>query len=1053
MTIGNQTQANQSVYSRRLRVFLCHSSGDKPAVRVLYKRLQTEGIDPWLDEENLLPGQYWEAEIRKAVEQTDVVIICLSISSINKTGFVQKEITFALDIAEQQPEDTIFLIPLKLEECTIPNRLNKLHWVNYFEETGHARLMRALEARAQKLGIALEPVSKTAPSETFISRAPTVAASLVEPELNDGMSRNQTVYLPVGGASTQGLEQSTMISSGRVSSSATETTTQPGPGFVSIEFLSGPLKGTIYTINKPVIALGREPANDVVISYAAISRHHAQIVYSNGRWSIRKLAPQNTVTVNKKEVQQETLNNGDIVVLGTVCSFRFLPGSAQEIAAPPHEQPLVTQAVQNVPPSASIVGSIGTELKVIDGTRWGQQSPWIEISSNIHREKKIYPLVNPIINIGRAPAPENDIVIDENVVSGQHLQVVRDGNQMVIVHPHPARQRTANGLIYQGRVIQGDQPFRKILTRGDIFRIGDEHGTLVTLTYNDGSGASQEPVLELRPIPLNSPRITIGRHPDNMVVLNHPQISSHHASIEQVQGGHRISDLRSTSGVFVNGQRISDHLLKSGDEVRIGPFKLTYTGTRLTQQDESNGIRIDALHLKKLGNKNVILLNDISLVVPPRKFVALVGGAGAGRSTLMDALSGLRPAQQGTVLYNGQDYYKNLAAFSTQLGYVPQDDIIHRDLTVERALYYDAKLRLPTDFTDEQIKQRIEEVLEEVELTQRRKLLVSKLSSGQRKRVSIALELLANPSVFFLDEPTSGLDPGLDRKMMFLLRKLADKGHTIVLVTHATNDIINTCDYICFLAQGGRVAYYGPPEEAKKYFGKSAFTDIYYALEPTDDNPNIPAEAEARFKASPEYQKYVVDPLMRGPAARVGDNQSSSTIKRPKRSNPRNQFWLLSKRSLELLKNDGGHLALLILQVPLVALVLLFLAGYGTFDLSSVATCVPQGQFPNSSGNSFSCQNVVNALNTSQGQVYMQQHNFTSINQAVQSFIAPGSGGDAQKILFIMALAAVAFGCMNGIREIVRERAIYQHERMVNLGIIPYIFSKIAVLGMLCLLQ
>ncbi len=176
-----------------------------------------------------------------------------------------------------------------------------------------------------------------------------------------------------------------------------------------------------------------------------------------------------------------------------------------------------------------------------------------------------------------------------------------------------------------------------------------------------------------------------------------------------------------------------------------------------------------------------MLLNDISLAIPPRKFVAIVGGSGAGKSTLMNALTGQQPAQEGTVYYNGQDYYRALAAFNTQLGIVPQDDILHRDLSVEQALYYAAKLRLPEDFTPAQINQRINEVLEDVEMKHRRKLLVSKLSGGQRKRISIALELLANPSVFFLDEPTSGLDPGLDRKMMFLLRTFADTTRDIPL--------------------------------------------------------------------------------------------------------------------------------------------------------------------------------------------------------------------------------------------------------------------------------
>ncbi|HLG77485.1 MAG TPA: ATP-binding cassette domain-containing protein, partial [Ktedonobacteraceae bacterium] len=393
-----------------------------------------------------------------------------------------------------------------------------------------------------------------------------------------------------------------------------------------------------------------------------------------------------------------------------------------------------------------------------------------------------------------------------------------------------------------------------------MFRIGDEHGTLITLTYGDGSEVPQAMLPAMQPIPLSDERLTIGRVGDNTVVLNHPQISAHHALLEKVEGGYRLTDTNSTNHVYVNGQRISTQLLRTGDELRIGPYRLIYTGTELRQYDESNSIRVDALHLKKTGNNQVILLNDISLVIPPRKFVALVGGSGAGKSTLMDALNGLRPASNGAVLYNGEDYYRNLAVFSTQLGYVPQDDIVHRELTVERALYYAARLRLPSDFTHEQIQWRIDEVLEDVEMTERRDLLVSKLSGGQRKRVSIALELLANPSIFFLDEPTSGLDPGLDRKMMFLLRRLADKGHTIILVTHATNNI-NSCDYVCFLAQGGRLAYFGPPNAAKDFFEKTDFAEIYSALEPTREQPDIPAQAEARFRASPDYQRYIAEPL------------------------------------------------------------------------------------------------------------------------------------------------------------------------------------------------
>ena len=143
---------SQTASPRLLRVFLCHSSGDKPAVHELYRRLKACNIDPWLDKENLLPGQDWEYEIRKVVKHTDAVIACLSRESISKTGFVQKEIKLALDVYDEQPEGSIFLIPLKLEECDLTQRLKPFHAVNYFEEDGFDKLISALKYRGESLG-------------------------------------------------------------------------------------------------------------------------------------------------------------------------------------------------------------------------------------------------------------------------------------------------------------------------------------------------------------------------------------------------------------------------------------------------------------------------------------------------------------------------------------------------------------------------------------------------------------------------------------------------------------------------------------------------------------------------------------------------------------------------------------------------------------------------------------------------------------------------------------------------------------------------------------
>ncbi|MFL5694487.1 MAG: FHA domain-containing protein, partial [Ktedonobacteraceae bacterium] len=518
---------------------------------------------------------------------------------------------------------------------------------------------------------------------------------------------------------------------------------------VSIKFLSGPLAGQTFPFHKSIITIGRDATNDIVVKGdQKVSRAHARLQWSNGSWNIEKLAPQNVLTVNHQQVQQANISNNTTIGLGEETSFLFLVQAAVQTAPPPPVQPqqissahqpvvsqphfvnaLPPQQYQSMPPQAyqsasqqrqfpagQTSGLVGRpdETQIASPTALG--IPALEVSSNISGARQAFPLTKDVVSIGRDSI--NDIVIrDGGIVSGQHLQIIRQGNQYVLIHPHPDKPRTLNGLLYQGRKIRGDEPFRKQLVRGDIFRIGDENGTLITLVFNDGTGTQQEPLMSVQPIKLEAPEITIGRVQGNTVVLPHPQVSAHHARMVKEGGSYRIMDMNSTNHVYVNAELTTSHLLKLGDEIRIGPYKLVYESNELKQYDESNFIRIDALNLKKTGNNNVTLLNDLSFSIPPRKFVALVGGSGAGKSTLMDALNGLRPAQSGKVLYNGQDYYHNLAAFSSQLGYVPQDDIVHRELTVERALYYAAKLRLPNDFTPAQIKQRINEVLEDVEMT------------------------------------------------------------------------------------------------------------------------------------------------------------------------------------------------------------------------------------------------------------------------------------------------------------------------------------------------
>lgn len=602
------------------------------------------------------------------------------------------------------------------------------------------------------------------------------------------------------------------------------------------------------------------------------------------------------------------------------------------------------------------------------------------------------------------------------------------------------------------------------------------------------------------PFPLGTDEITIGRKDDNTIVLPHPQVSGTHARLINDNGVYRIIDLGSMYHVYVNGQRVADQALNLNDEIRIGPFKLIYTGTELLEYDESKSVRIDALHLQKfvksggvggtLGGllratvdgipwlrellkrrakrggiwgrfagwlyNDVALLNDISLTIPPGQLVALLGGSGAGKSTLMDALNGFRRADLGTVLYNGEDYYKSLAIFRTIIGYVPQEDIVHRDLTVERALYYAAKMRLPRDFTEQQIVQRVNEVLQEVKLTEHRGKVINKLSGGQRKRVSIALELLTKPTIFFLDEPTSGLDPGLDDELMRVLWKLShEHGHTVVLVTHNVNDI-HYCDYICFLAPGGFLVYAGPQKKMWTYFRTRNVPEIYSTLEPTQQNPDAARDAANRFKKSQGAQ-------ISAQGAQVSSLRQKAKL--PKLGNRRKQFWLLSRRYLELLKNDAGNLAILLLQAPVIGLLLLFfIKGVGSdgFNPNNVVQCpttaavitaagYPDLPTPTNPVVSKSCQHLENyLLNNPRGKTYASKNG--GAREALQDFIEPGPGY-APTVLFIMAFSAIMFGCINAAREFVKESHIYRRERAVNLGIAPYMFSKIAVLGLLCLLQ
>ncbi|MET8542318.1 FHA domain-containing protein [Kitasatospora sp. NPDC004799] len=363
------------------------------------------------------------------------------------------------------------------------------------------------------------------------------------------------------------------------------------------------------------------------------------------------------------------------------------------------------------------------------------------------------------------------------------------------------------------------------------------------------SGTFRSPSAVLR---LPGHTVRIGRASDNDLVLDDLVVSRHHAELRELPGGdYEIVDLDSHNGTYLNGRPVRRAPVGPSDIVGIGHSALCLADGRLVEYTDTGEISLDVRHLVvRVGPDHRVLLDDVGFPLAEKALLAVAGPSGAGKSTLLNALTGLRPADQGTVLYDGRDLYRDYAELRRRIGLVPQDDILHTQLTVRRALSYAAELRFPGDTDPHEREARVREVIHELGLDARADQVIASLSGGQRKRVSVALELLTKPSLLFLDEPTSGLDPGMERSVMRMLRGLADDGRTVVVVTHSVLSL-NVCDRLLVLAPGGRTAYYGPPGEALEFFGFEEWPEAFEAFENEDH-----AAWQQRFRESPQYARY-----------------------------------------------------------------------------------------------------------------------------------------------------------------------------------------------------
>jgi ABC-type multidrug transport system ATPase subunit len=597
-----------------------------------------------------------------------------------------------------------------------------------------------------------------------------------------------------------------------------------------------------------------------------------------------------------------------------------------------------------------------------------------------------------------------DVVVDHAFVSRRHGELAWSGVAWVF--------RDAGSR--NGSWVRGQRVSELVVEGVTEIRLGQEGGPTLRLTRRDSATIRPQPrqapggPSDLRvdqrppsdPSRLGEPAglhrigdagLRIGRGPDNDLVLPDLLVSRHHARIMRGAAGRlQLRDLDSSNGTFVNGRRIRERTLAAGDLISIGGSLLVLQGTWLQEYEEAGGAWLCALHVGVRVRSGMRLLDDVSFALEPASLLGLVGPSGAGKTTLLRALSGQQPAQEGQVLYGGRDLYRALD-LRRRMGYVPQDDLLHAQLTVRQALDYAAELRFARDVEPEARVSRVNDVLRELALEERQHLVISRLSGGQRKRTSVAAELLARPPLLFLDEPTSGLDPGNEEQVTSLLRDLADGGRTVVVATHSLVTL-ERCDRVLFLAKGGHEAFYGPPELATTYFAAqgqgTSYPRVFAALDEANGQT-----LGAAFQGDPARKTYVDEPIARARGTLSADRPAALDA----RSDRLRQWWVLVRRYLAVLRADRVSTLILLAQAPFFAVLFALLYPY----------------------------NVLSTANASEATILM----------------------------WLLVVGAAWIGTSNSIREVVKERPILVREHGLGLSLGAYVSSKLAVLTVITAVQ
>lgn len=599
-----------------------------------------------------------------------------------------------------------------------------------------------------------------------------------------------------------------------------------------------------------------------------VSRRHARITRgTGGSLIVEDLKSANGTFVNGARLSEPRIvHAGDTIRVGTT-----------ELRVEPSEQrshpTTIVRAADDAGPHEEILA---------------EPRPRIPAGTLLYRGKRIG-LGSDKVTVGRAA--DNTICIANERVSRHHARFEATDEGFWVTD-----LGSRNGISVNGEMLRGQ---RHLLSSGDTISVGGEPIRFLAGQATVFAGQLQQAVKGTQTIRLQGDQLTIGRDHANDVVLDDPNVSRFHAEVVSVPDGWELRDLGSRNGTRLNGSLIERGQVELGSEIGVGPFRLVFDGASLVARDDRGQLRLAADQATVDVDDGKRILDGVSLEVPPGDFVAIIGEAGSGKTTLLKTLAGVNHPNAGAITVNGDP----VSARLSEIGYVPQDDIVHRELTVREALTYAARLRLPQDSSPAEIRDAVDQVLAELAMEQHAETKVGSLSGGQRKRAGFGTELVNRPGLLFLDEVTTGLDPGLERKLMELMRQISGT-RTVITITHATRNL-GMCDKVIVMGRGGHLCYFGPPDEALEYFGVSDYDSIYIALD----------------EAPPDYWPDRWAAFVHEQGRQPGEAPPTP----PKFSRPRadrkigRQARILASRYFVLFRRDRRNLIILLAQVPVLA--------------------------------------------------------------------------------------------------------------------------------------